>query len=134
MSREVTHIDVIDGIMQLAKERPGVYERKDGGNSGGCVNTEVVDGVRVGSCIVGSFLVDVLHVPFTQVQSAGGWRYTIKEVESHGDFTFTERAKYLLAMAQTLQDTRKVTWDTISDVIDEIGYIGSRYKAGNISE
>lgn len=133
MSREVTHLDVIDGIIQLANERPGVYERKDG-DSGGCLNTEVVDGVTVGSCIVGSFLVDFLRVPATQVQSTGGWRYTIKEVERHGDFTFTERAKYLLAVAQTLQDTRKIAWEVISNVIDEIGYIGSRYKAGNISE
>lgn len=133
MSREVTHIDVIEGIIRLAEKRPGVYVRQDGvGQS--CVNTEVVDGKTVGSCIVGSFLLDVLNVPATQVLATGGWRYTIKEVEQQGDFTFTERAKYLLAVAQTMQDTRAITWASIAAVIDEIGYLGARYKSGNISE
>ncbi len=130
---EVTGYDVLQGIYRLANERPGIYARRDGSQHGGCVNTEKVDGKTVSSCIVGSFIIDILGVHPDDVTS-GAWERTIDALEEECGFTFTTEAKYLLAMAQVMQDTRKISWEGIAEAIDEIRVLMNRYHSVRVAD
>lgn len=108
----VTAADVLDGLYDLAQERPGVYERHDG-YPNGCVNIELVDGVRKPSCIVGSYYSK--RVGVDNVEMTGNAQSTTEELLREGLITITPEARFMLTVAQALQDTRKVSWETIAD-------------------
>lgn len=105
---------VMDGIARLAKERPGIYSQRGDDPALGCVNIEVINGEMVGSCIVGSFLLDVLGVDALTIPENAGWRSTLRQVERETHFEFDSEARHLLGMAQVLQDGREISWKAIS--------------------
>lgn len=111
----VTAADVMNVIAELAYKKPGVYERA----VGGCVNTDVdADGNVVPSCIVGSYFSEKIGVD--KVPSSGTAEVTADTLVTQGLITITPEARYLLTVAQTLQDTREVPWRVVSDVLHEI--------------
>lgn len=105
---------VMDGIARLAKERPGIYSQRGDNPALGCVNVEVLNGEMVGSCIVGSFLLDVLGVSAQIIPESTGWRATLRQVERDTHFEFDSEARHLLGVAQVLQDGREISWKAIS--------------------
>lgn len=105
---------VMDGIARLAKERPGIYSQRGDNPGTACVNIEVLNGEVVGSCIVGSFLLDVLGVSASIIPEDTGWRATLRRVERDTHFEFDSEARHLLGMAQVLQDDKKISWEAIS--------------------
>lgn len=123
---EVTAWDVESGISELAKKRPGVYERRDG-SLDGCVNVELIGGEKVPSCIVGSYF--AMRVGVENVEQGGNVGSTIYDLTARGLITVTPEARYMLAVAQKLQDTRKVSWSAIADTI-----FGLRMLAMNMHE
>jgi hypothetical protein len=105
---------VMDGIARLAKDRPGIYSQRGDDPALGCVNIEVLNGEMVGSCIVGSFLLDVLGVSAQIIPENAGWRGTLRQVERYTHFEFDSEARHLLGMAQVLQDGKEISWKAIS--------------------
>lgn len=110
-SKHVDSAMVIKGLEAAAEEKPGLYKR--GVGYGGCVNVEVVDGKRVPSCIVGTFIVNTLGIDVEAVDEFSSFRGTIHELMEDG-WTFTPTAVRLLGIAQTLQDTGQVSWEVIA--------------------
>lgn len=110
----VTAADVMNVIAELAYKKPGVYER-----AVGCVNTDVdADGNVVPSCIVGSYFAEKIGVE--KVPSSGTAETTADMLVTQGLITITPEARYLLTVAQSLQDTREVPWRVVSDVLHDI--------------
>lgn len=117
---EVTAEDVESALFELAQERPGVYTRKDGEETA-CVNVEEAeDGTLHPSCIVGSYF--SLRVGIDNVEQSGNVNSTIEDLLEKELITITPEAQFMLAVAQRLQDTRKVTWEAISETIFSIRY------------
>lgn len=111
---EVTVWDVHCGLQDLAEKRPGVYQRLDGLPMG-CVNVELIDGVKQPSCIVGSYYVS--RVGIDAVEASGNARSTTEDLVAKGLITITPEAQYMLEVAQRLQDSQKVEWAVIADLI-----------------
>lgn len=111
---KVTALDVENGLQDLAKKRPGVYQRLDG-MRWGCVNVELIDGVRQPSCIVGSYYAS--RVGIDAVMASGNARSTTEDLVAKGLITITPEAQYMLEVAQQLQDSRKVEWEVIAGLI-----------------
>lgn len=130
-TKHVTSTMVMKGLMAAAEKRPGVYKRLDG-HDYGCANTEVVDGKRVPSCIVGTFLVDTLGVDAEEVPS-GTYGVTIMGLEKEG-WTFEPKAVAFLGMAQAMQDTRKVEWQTVVHVLYEMGSLLDEFFSATLAE
>ncbi len=105
-------------LLKIAEKKPGVYVRRDG-LGGGCVNTEFVDGKQVPSCIVGTFFVEELGIDVNEVPSAGVYARLINTFERKG-WTFDRMAIALLGIAQKMQDTRMISWESIAECIGEI--------------
>ena len=116
---EVTAEDVEQALFELAQERPGVYTRKDEVESG-CVNVEEIDGTLHPSCIVGSYF--SLRVGIDNVEPSGNVNSTVEDLLEKGLITITPEAHFMLSAAQRLQDTRKVTWEAISETIFSLRY------------
>lgn len=116
--RSITADDVQSGIRRLATDRPGVYARRDDSGAG-CVNTEFVDGEYVASCIVGSFFVTILGVDAEEVPETGGYRSLLRHFVKLG-WSFSEEAVMLLGIAQKMQDTREISWRSISGCMEAI--------------
>jgi hypothetical protein len=128
---EVTAHDVESGLLDLAKERPGVYRRQDG-TDWGCVNIELIDGVRQPSCIVGSYYAS--RVGIDAVEASGNALSTTEALVEKGLITITPEALYMLEVAQTLQDSRKVEWEVIADFIFGLKQTALRLHEGLNSE
>lgn len=128
---EVTADDVGSGLLALAKERPGVYQRLDG-MRWGCVNIELIDGVRQPSCIVGSYYAS--RVGIDAVEASGNALSTTEDLVAKGLITITPEAQYMLEVAQQLQDSRKVEWEVIADIIFSLKLSALRLHEGLSSE
>ena len=116
---EIVHIDinyVVQGVKRAAAERPGVYERRDGGL--GCANIEIVDGKPVPSCIVGHILSAAVGVE--NVEASGSAHSTLWRLQSAGLITYTPEAEHLLRVIQVFQDTKTVPWNAIAEVMDDL--------------
>jgi hypothetical protein len=87
------------------------------------------DGNRVPSCIVGSFFSGLVGVD--NVPPNGTSEHVIEDLTIAGLVSVTPEAAFLLRTAQTLQDTRKVSWEVISLVLAEIGWAASAYKSAS---
>lgn len=125
---KVPHVDiyvVFDGIGRLAAAKPGIYSREDGQSS--CVNTEIVNGERKPSCIVGSFLAEI--VGLENVPSYGSAEGSVNELVDNELMTIDEDARFALTTAQRLQDTRKITWEAVSIVLPELVNAGRSFAA-----
>lgn len=114
----VTALDVELGIEELATLKPGVYSRldKDGEEEMGCSNLHPDEnGVMQPSCIVGSYF--SMRVGMENVEENGNYASTISDLVNKGLITITPEAKYMLRVAQRLQDTKKISWEAISQVL-----------------
>jgi len=126
IAKYVDRTAVLKGIRELAQARPGVYDAP--GTS--CVNvTWDDDGNRMPSCIVGSFFSDLVGVD--NVPSNGTSDHVIEDLTIAGFVDVSPEAAFLLRTAQILQDTRKVSWEAISQVLAEIGWAASVYKSAS---
>lgn len=114
----VTLDDVYTGIDTLAAIKPGVYVREDDPTLNGCVNVVDVNGVQKPSCIVGSYL--AMRVGVENIPTSGDSTGTLDHLVAVGLITVTPEARYLLRMAQALQDTHKVPWAGISSAMYNI--------------
>ena len=128
---EVTAHDVESGLLDLAKERPGVYARRDG-TYWGCVNVELIDGVKQPSCIVGSYY--AMRVGIDAVEASGNALSTTEDLIAKGLITITPEALYMLEVAQQLQDSRKMEWEVIADIIFSLKLTALRLHEGLSSE
>lgn len=124
-NKHITRQKVIQGLEAAAEGHPGLYERKDGSKFG-CVNTEVVGGKYVPSCIVGTFVVETLGIPAEKVPS-GTYRVVVAWLQEEG-WTFEPEAIATLGLAQNIQDTKKVSWETVVEIMYEFGDLLSRYR------
>lgn len=114
----VTAEDVELGIEELARLKPGVYSRLDenGEEMDGCSNLHPDEnGVMQPSCIVGSYF--AMRVGIENVEQNGNYDSTIHGLTVRGLITITPDARYMLRVAQRLQDTKKVSWEAISQVL-----------------
>jgi hypothetical protein len=125
---DVKHVSasrVEHALHRIAEKRPGVYARNDG-LGGGCVNTEFVDGERVPSCIVGTFFVEELGIDVNEVPPTGVYTHLINTFKEKG-WTFDRMAIALLGIAQKMQDTRMISWESIAECIGEIEVVVEDY-------
>lgn len=119
----VTAQDVELGIEELAKLKPGVYSRLDenGEEMPGCSNLHPDEnGVLQPSCIVGSYF--AMRVGIENVEPNGNYSSTISDLVRRGLITITPQAKYMLRVAQHMQDTRKITWEAINQVLRNLRF------------
>lgn len=117
---EVTADDVEEALYELAQERPGVYVRRDGATDG-CVNVEVAeDGTLHPSCIVGSYF--SMRIGVENVERSGNVNSTVEDLLERELITITPEARFMLTVAQRLQDTRKVMWEVISETLFSLRY------------
>jgi len=123
--RKVDGNEIVDWLTELADAKPDgyAYERN---RLGGCVNVDVLeDGTLVPSCIIGSLFIEKLGVDIEDVprpDTAG----SMVEFFSHR-FEFSDRAKAIMGVAQTLQD-QGVPWRVVARITDSVvGSVASRY-------
>ena len=122
---KITAADVRPSLAVLASQKPGVYVREDDPSLSGCVNTVNVNGVVKPSCIVGSYL--SLRIGVENVPASGDAGGVLTQLIREGRVTIEPEARFLLSMAQVLQDTHEVKWSTIAQAIYGIGATGRRY-------
>lgn len=136
MSENIPHItryDVQRHISELSMEKPGVYTRLESDGSG-CVNTEVDPGTGkiVPSCLVGSVLSRIIGVQ--NVPSCGSSEDTLNTLIEEEKITIDDDARFLLGVAQSMQDTLEISWRSISTVVNDLLYHAKNYSNRKLME
>jgi len=122
--RKVDGNEIVDWLAELADAKPDGYACEPD-QPGGCVNVDVLeDGTLVPSCIIGSLFIEKLGVDIEDVPRLDT---AASLVEFFSDrFEFSDRAKAIMGVAQTLQD-QGVPWGVVAKITDSVvGYVASR--------
>lgn len=120
-----------EAAYQKLTDEPDYVYRAPGGEYSTCVNLEVgLDGQLVGSCLIGRVFVLLGIEPDTS-WSSGSFSYVSIMEPIAGKLKFSEKARFLLQMAQNLQDC-KMPWKYVLEAVEQANanlYLGTGTEA-----